>query len=61
MPKPHELARAMSFRDDYKVGGNQGDQVKQIGNAVPAGLCLDSGAVVELCGGLRCGRLDVVV
>lgn len=33
MLKPHELARAMSFGDDYKFAGNQGDQVKQIGNA----------------------------
>lgn len=33
MLKPHELARAMSFGDDYQFAGNQGEQVKQIGNA----------------------------
>jgi DNA (cytosine-5)-methyltransferase 1 len=32
---PHELAAAMSFPSDYKFFGNRGDQVKQIGNAVP--------------------------
>lgn len=35
MLKPHELARAMSFGDDYKFEGNREAQVKQIGNAVP--------------------------
>lgn len=34
MLQPHELAAAMSF-EDYKFAGNRGDQVKQIGNAVP--------------------------
>jgi DNA (cytosine-5)-methyltransferase 1 len=34
MLQPHELAAAMSF-DNYKFTGNRGDQVKQIGNAVP--------------------------
>lgn len=38
MLKPHELARAMSFGDDYKFAGNQGDQVKQIGNAWGCGV-----------------------
>ena len=38
MLKPHELARAMSFGDDYKFAGNQGDQVRQIGNAWPCRL-----------------------
>lgn len=38
MLKPHELARAMSFGDDYRFAGNQGDQVKQIGNAWPCRL-----------------------
>jgi DNA (cytosine-5)-methyltransferase 1 len=38
MLKPHELARAMSFGDDYKFAGNQGDKVKQIGNAWPVRL-----------------------
>lgn len=38
MLKPHELARAMSFGDDYQFAGNQGDQVKQIGNAWPCRL-----------------------
>jgi len=43
MLRPHELARAMSFGDDYKFSGNRSEQVKQIGNAVPvetaAALC----------------------
>lgn len=38
MLKPHELARAMSFSDDYKFMGNRESQVKQIGNAVPVML-----------------------
>lgn len=38
MLKPHELARAMSFGDDYQFAGNQGDQVRQIGNAWPCRL-----------------------
>lgn len=38
MLKPHELARAMSFSDDYQFTGNQGEQVKQIGNAWPCKL-----------------------
>lgn len=33
-----ELARAMSFGDDYQFAGNQGDKVKQIGNAWPCKL-----------------------
>lgn len=35
MLQPHELAAAMSFDRDYKFSGNKGDQIKQIGNAVP--------------------------
>ena len=38
MLKPHELARAMSFDKDYQFTGNHGEQVKQIGNAVPVML-----------------------
>lgn len=38
MLRPHELARAMSFGDDYKFSGNRELQVKQIGNAVPVRL-----------------------
>ena len=38
MLKPHELARAMSFGDDYQFSGTQADQVKQIGNAWPCRL-----------------------
>jgi len=38
MLKPQELARAMSFGDDYKFEGNREAQVKQIGNAVPVML-----------------------
>ncbi len=34
MLQPHELATAMSF-ENYKFAGTKGDQVKQIGNAVP--------------------------
>jgi DNA (cytosine-5)-methyltransferase 1 len=35
MLQPRELARAMSFGDDYKFTGNREAIVKQIGNAVP--------------------------
>ncbi|MEN6623620.1 MAG: DNA cytosine methyltransferase [Smithella sp.] len=35
MLQPHELAAAMSFDKDYQFTGNKGDQIKQIGNAVP--------------------------
>ena len=35
MLKPSELAAAHSFPPDYKLTGNRGDQVKQIGNSVP--------------------------
>ena len=38
MLKPHELARAQGFRPGYKFTGNQRDQTKQIGNAVPRHL-----------------------
>ena len=38
MLKPHELAAAMSFGEDYQFAGNQGEQVKQIGNAWPCRL-----------------------
>lgn len=35
MLKPSELAAAHSFPADYKLTGNSGEQVKQIGNSVP--------------------------
>jgi DNA (cytosine-5)-methyltransferase 1 len=35
MLKPHELAAAMSLHN-YKLTGTIADQVKQVGNAVPA-------------------------
>lgn len=35
MLQPHELAKAMSFPENYKFSGNRNDIVKQIGNAVP--------------------------
>ena len=35
MLKPSELAAAHSFPPGYKLTGNRGDQVKQIGNSVP--------------------------
>ena len=38
MLQPHELAAAMSFPKDYQFSGTRGDQVKQIGNAVPVEL-----------------------
>lgn len=38
MLQPHELAAAMSFPKDYQFTGNRGEQVKQIGNAVPVNL-----------------------
>lgn len=37
MLQPHELAAAMSF-ENYQFAGNKGEQVKQIGNAVPVRL-----------------------
>ena len=37
MLQPHELAAAQGFPKGYQFAGNKGDQVKQIGNAVPAG------------------------
>jgi DNA (cytosine-5)-methyltransferase 1 len=40
MLKPSELARATSFPESYRFAGNQGDQVKQIGNAWPGELGL---------------------
>lgn len=38
MLQPHELARGMSFEDKYVFAGTKGQQVKQIGNAVPVSL-----------------------
>jgi DNA (cytosine-5)-methyltransferase 1 len=38
MLKPHELAAAQGFPRGYKFAGNQTEQTKQIGNAVPPGL-----------------------
>jgi DNA (cytosine-5)-methyltransferase 1 len=35
MLKPHELARAQGFPEDYIITGNIAEQTKQIGNAVP--------------------------
>lgn len=35
MLKPHELAAAMGFPDDYRFNGTQEQQIRQIGNAVP--------------------------
>jgi DNA (cytosine-5)-methyltransferase 1 len=35
MLKPHELARAQGFPEDYKILGTIAEQTKQIGNAVP--------------------------
>jgi site-specific DNA-cytosine methylase len=35
MLQPGELAAAMSFPKGYTFAGNKGEQVKQIGNAVP--------------------------
>lgn len=35
MLQPHELAAAQGFPREYWFAGNKGDQVKQIGNAVP--------------------------
>lgn len=46
MLKPHELRRAMGFPDDYIILGNDGDKVRQIGNAV----CCPVAAAI----GLRC-------
>lgn len=37
MLHPHELARAQGFPADYWFAGNRGEQVMQIGNAVPVG------------------------
>jgi DNA (cytosine-5)-methyltransferase 1 len=35
MLKPHELARAQGFPEEYKILGTAAEQTKQIGNAVP--------------------------
>jgi DNA (cytosine-5)-methyltransferase 1 len=32
---PRELARLLSFRDDFRFTGSKSDVLKQIGNAVP--------------------------
>jgi site-specific DNA-cytosine methylase len=45
MLQPHELARAMSFGDDYIFKGTREQKVKQIGNAWPRrtakALCME--------------------
>jgi len=38
MFQPRELASAQSFPTDYQFSGNKGEQVRQIGNAVPPAL-----------------------
>lgn len=38
MLQPNELAKAMSFPDEYHFAGNKSEIVKQIGNAVPINL-----------------------
>lgn len=38
MLQPHELAGAMGFPAGYRFAGSKGDQVRQIGNAVPVGI-----------------------
>jgi DNA (cytosine-5)-methyltransferase 1 len=38
MFKAHEYAAAMSFADGYQFAGNIGEQIRQIGNAVPVKL-----------------------
>lgn len=38
MLRPHELAAAMSFPEDYRFAGSGADQVRQIGNAWPVRL-----------------------
>jgi DNA (cytosine-5)-methyltransferase 1 len=37
MLQPHELAAAQGFPREYWFAGNRGEQVMQIGNAVPVG------------------------
>jgi site-specific DNA-cytosine methylase len=54
MLKPHELARAMSFGDNYQFAGNQGEQVKQIGNAWPC--CLGQALIQSLIQDYSVGR-----
>ena len=44
MLKPSELAAAHSFPKDYKLTGNRGEQVKQIGNSVP---CMTAAAICK--------------
>lgn len=60
MLQPHELAGAMGFPAGYRIAGNRGEQVKQIGNAVEVNqakaLC---GAVVSGTHGLP-GRANSV-
>lgn len=38
MLQPHELAKAMSFPDQYRFTGTRESQVRQIGNAVPVSI-----------------------
>lgn len=44
MLQPHELSRAMGFREDYEFTGNRRDVIRQVGNAWACGtgkaLCL---------------------
>jgi len=49
MLRPKELAAAQSFPDGYQFSGNQSEQVKQIGNAVPPRLSFAQ--VAEYVGG----------
>ena len=36
MLKPRELARSHSFPDDFVLTGTKTEQIKQVGNSVPA-------------------------
>lgn len=42
-----ELARLQSFPDDYVFKGHKGDQIRQIGNAVPPKLAYEMGIMLR--------------
>lgn len=56
MLQPNELARAMSFGDDYKFAGTRSDKVRQIGNAWPCGIA--QALVGELLKDMKTARAD---
>jgi DNA (cytosine-5)-methyltransferase 1 len=58
MLKPHELAKAMGFPDDYKFIGTQEQKVKQIGNAVEVNVAQALIATMLQPYALRCTKQE---